>query len=84
MANKPKQKGNTKIVGNLWKDLSDAQKKAGVVLTGSIEGFGRVTVFKRKEKRPGKQDSDFYIVADASPAPEAAEASDEDSDGNPF
>lgn len=73
-----KKKSNSKIVGNLWKDISDAQKAAGVVLTGSIEGVGRVTVFKRKEKRPGKKDSDFYVVADAGPAA-APEESGEDS-----
>lgn len=76
-----KEKGSSKIVGNLWSNVTEAQKAAGVVLTGSIEGVGRITVFKRKEKRPGKKDSDYYVVADLSGKPEPKEA---ETDANPF
>jgi hypothetical protein len=72
-----KGKSKSRIVGNLWKDVSDAQKAAGVVLTGHLDGLGRVTVFKRKEKRAGKKDSDFYVTADL---PEGSAAAPEEVD----
>lgn len=61
MAEKPK----SNIIGNLWKAQTKKQKDAGVVLSGSLDGIGRVTVWTRRNKREGKNDSDFFMTVDA-------------------
>lgn len=58
------EKAKNNIIGNLWKAQTKKQKDVGIVLTGSINGVGRVTIWTRKEKREGKNDSDFFMTVD--------------------